>query len=80
MMMATTVKLKIVRPMLWAGTSRARNGSLWADAVDAAKLISSGAAVLANPSDITLLIDAENDSLAARHDCMTFRPKAWVTR
>ena len=74
MMMATTVKLKIVQPMLWAGTARARSGHLWTTPEAAAKLIASGNCVLANPDDIKLLLDEPAP-------CSTMaRPLRWATR
>ena len=78
--MMSMIKLKVMRPLYWAGTARAAGGILSVDVLTASQLIASGRAKLLDPSDLQALLDAENDLLAARHDCMTFRPKAWVTR
>ena len=72
--MTATVRLKIVRPTLWAGAARARNGYLWTTSEAAAKLIGAGHCVLANSDDIKLLLDEPPG-------CATMaRPLRWATR
>ena len=71
-----TIKLKVMRPLYWAGTARAVDGILSVDALTASQLVASGRARLLDPNDIKLLLDAESEhSVTVCTNNQTFMPR-----
>lgn len=78
----SAIEIKVTRQLHLAGAPRAAGETLSVDVLTASQLVASGRAVLCDPGDLALLLDAEREHTAsACRDNALFRvPRAWATR